>query len=443
MQINGLKQPIQITTMPSSKLTRLLNVALRGMTVASKFLLIFFLARFLEPAELGLYGLVTVTIGYALYLLGFDFYAFTTREILKRERSEWGGLLKDQGALSLVLYAIFLPLLSLIFSKGLLPWHVAGWFFTLLVLEHLTQEMGRLLIAISEQLLASVLLFLRSGIWAVAVTTLMFIEPDSRSLDFVLGAWALGGLAALLLGSYRIHQLKIGGWHKAIDWKWIVKGLKIAIPLLVATLALRGVFTLDRYWLETLAGLEVLGAYVLFMGFSNALMSFLDAGVFAFSYPGLISAHNRQNSTAFRKGMRRLLMQTLALCAGFAVITLLLIGPLLQWLGKALYLEQQGLFPWILLATELYAVGMIPHFALYAQGHDRPIIHSHIASMLVFIPATWLFSMHWPLLAVPLGLCTACILILLWKFWAFVRLTPTAYYSNSLSTPPGHNQGTH
>ena len=82
---------------------RALNVAMHGVTLASRFVLIFFLARFLEPTQLGLYGLLTVTIGYSLYFLGFDFYTFTTREILKRERHEWGGLLKDQCALSLVL----------------------------------------------------------------------------------------------------------------------------------------------------------------------------------------------------------------------------------------------------------------------------------------------------------------------------------------------------
>ena len=59
--------------MTTRSLARLFNMALRGLTLASKFLLIFFLARFLEPAELGLYGLVVATIGYALYLLGLDF----------------------------------------------------------------------------------------------------------------------------------------------------------------------------------------------------------------------------------------------------------------------------------------------------------------------------------------------------------------------------------
>ncbi|WP_181296617.1 lipopolysaccharide biosynthesis protein [Pseudomonas sp. Q2-TVG4-2] len=408
---------------------RLINVALRGMTLASKFLLIFFLARFLEPEELGLYGLLTATIGYALYLLGFDFYAFTTRELLKRERSEWGGLLKDQGVLYVGLYSLFLPLLCLIFLKGLLPWRLAGWFFTLLVLEHLSQELIRLLVAISEQLLASLVLFLRSGIWALAVTGLMLIEHESRTLDIVVGAWTLGGVFAVLLGIINIAQLKIGGWHRPIDWRWIGKGLKIAIPLLIATLAIRGLFTLDRYWFEALAGLDVLGAYVLFMGFSNALMSFLDAGVFAFSYPGLITAHSRQDATAFRHGVRKLLLQTLVLSIAFAVIALLLIGPLLQWLNRPLYIEQQGLFPWLLLATVLYAVGMVPHYALYAQGHDRPIIQSHIASLLIFIPATWLFSLYSTLLAVPLGLSAAFTLILLWKSWLFFQLTPTHYRS--------------
>lgn len=415
--------------MSTSSQIRMLNIALRAATLASRFLLIFFLARFLAPAQLGLYGLLTATIGYSLYLLGFDFYTFTTREVLKRERQEWGGLLKDQGALSLVLYAIFIPLLSLIFIKGLLPWSLAGWFFALLVLEHLNQELGRLLIAISEQLLASVMSFLRQGTWAIAVTALMAAEPATRSLDYVLGAWTVAGLVAVIAGAYRLTQLGIGGWHKKVDWNWIATGLKVSIPFLVATLALRGVSTLDRYWLQSLGGLEIVGAYVLFMGISGTLMAFLDAGVFAFSYPGLISAHHKQQPALFRKNLRLLLVQTAMLSMAFAVVSLLLLSPLLAWLGNPLYTAQQYLYPWMLLITVLNALGMVPHYALYAQGIDRPIIHSHIASLFVFVMATWLFSLRWPLLAVPLGLCAAFTLILTWKAWAFFKFTPLPYRS--------------
>ena len=426
---NAKNPPVSLAKMNTFNRTRVLNVALHGVTLASRFLLIFFLARFLEPAQLGLYGLLTATIGYSLYLLGFDFYTFTTREILKRERHEWGGLLKDQGALSLVLYAVFIPLLSLIFFKGLLPWHLAGWFFALLVLEHLNQELGRLLVAISEQLLASVILFLRQGTWAIAVTALMAVEPATRSLDYVLGAWTVGGMVAVLAGAYRLTQLHIAGWQKKIDWNWITTGLKVSIPFLVATFAIRGVFTLDRYWLQSLGGLDILGVYVLFMGIGGALMAFLDAGLFAFSYPGLISAYQKKQPALFYKSVRTLLVQTGMLSAAFSVVSLLLISPLLSWLGNSLYVAQQNLYPWVLIAMVLYALGMVPHYALYAQGIDRPIIHSHIASLVVFVIATWLFSQRWPLLAVPLGLCSAFALILVWKGWAFFRLTPLQYRS--------------
>ena len=406
---------------------RTFNILLRAATLASRFLLIFFLARFLDPAQLGLYGLLTATIGYSLYFLGFDFYTFTTREMVKRGRNEWGGLLKDQGALSLVLYVVFIPVLSLIFIKELLPWQLAGWFFALLVLEHLNQELGRLLVAISQQTQASLVLFLRQGTWAIAVAALMAVVPETRSLDYVFGAWSVAGLVAVSVGVYRLSQLHIAGWQKQIDWRWIVAGLKVSIPLLIATLAIRGVFTLDRYWLQSLGGLEVLGAYVLFMGIGGALMSFLDAGLFAFSYPSMIGAYQNKQPAVFSRSVRILLIQTVIFSVGFAFMSWWLLTPLLSWLGNSLYLTQQNLYPWVLLTIVLYALGMVPHYALYAQSHDRPIIHSHIASLVVFVIATWLFSQRWSLLAVPLGLSVAFTLILAWKTWAFFRLTPPPY----------------
>lgn len=413
--------------MQINHLTRLVSIVLRGMTLGSKFLLIFILARFLTPAELGLYGLLAATIGYALYLLGLDFYTYTTRELLKRPREEWGGGLKDQGVLTMLLYAIFIPLLLIIFAMDLLPWHLAGWFVILLVLEHLNQELMRLLVAISEQLMAGLVLFLRLGAWAVVIAILMYFEPATRSLEAVLAAWTLGGLSAFLLACVKLSQLHIGGWSKRVDWTWIQTGIKVALPFLVATLAIRGVYTLDRYWLESLSGLEVLGAYVLFIGIANAMLSFLDAGVFAFSYPGLIRAFQQGQTAEFRQGLRRLMIQTVALSGAFSIVALLFIDPLLGWLDKPLYIEQKGLFPWILLAIFLSALGMIPHYALYAKNYDKPIIHSHVAAFVVFMVATWLISQHWPMFAVPMGLCIAFFAVLVWKSYAYFRFAPAPF----------------
>lgn len=410
---------------------RLINMTLRGMTLVSKFLLIFFLAKFLQPAEVGLYGLFVATLGYSLYLVGLDFYTYTTREILQRNRNEWGGLLYNQVALTFVLYTLFVPFLLLLFAVDMLPWHLAFWFFVLLVLEHCTQELMRLLITISEQITASLVLFLRSGAWAIIIVALMLVLPELRSLEVILFSWTVGGAVAALLAFLRLHRLGVGGWQEAkVDWSWIKRGIRIALPLLMATLAVRGLYTFDKYWLQVLAGQEILGAYVLFIGIANALMSFLDAGVFAFSYPTLITTFQQRQASEFKYELKRLLIQTIVLSCLFVVVALLLIDPLLQWLDRPLYIEQKGMFSWVLLGAFIFAIGMVPHYALYAQNQDRPIIQSHIASLIIFFSVTWFFSLHWSYIAIPLGLCIAFFSIALWKLYAFFRLTPARFYSH-------------
>lgn len=411
----------------SEYITRLITIALRGITLASKFLLILFLAGFLEPQELGLYGLLTVTISYAIYPLGFDFYIFSTREFLKNKHQNWGALLRDQGVLHLILYILVLPFLALLFAQGFLPWALVSCFFILLVTEHLNQEIIRLLIAVSEQLTASYVLFLRSGAWALSITIWMFIDPAMRSLDTVLAAWVAGSGAALSLAFYRLYKLKMINWSQKINWRWIVTGLKVAIPFFVATLALRAVFTLDRYWFEALQGLEMLGAYVLFMGIANALVSFLDAGVFSFSYPSLIAAYNQQDKLAFRNGLKRMLLHTIIIIVGFSAVSLIAIEPILNVLGKPFYIEQLFLFPWLLTAMALYAISMIPHYGLYAQGYDKPIIFSHLFALVIFVTSTWGFSIIIPEKAVLLGLITSSTCLFLWKACAFYCLTPNNY----------------
>ncbi|WP_273426599.1 hypothetical protein [Marinobacter sp.] len=405
-------------------LVRLTNLGLRGTTLVSKFLLIFMLARFLEPAELGLYGLLTVSISYGLYFLGFDFYIFTTREILKAEPSSRGQLLKSQVALSLILYAIFLPLTIVLFGLELLPWWLLPWFMALLVLEHITQELNRLLVALQRQLVASWVLFFRAGAWCLAVVGIMFLNEPSQELTTVLIGWIAGSSIAMVIGVAVLWQIPMGGWLKAVDWAWLKKGLKIALPMLVATLALRGIYTVDRYWFEALAGLDVLGAYVLFIGMCTALLSFMDAGVFTFLYPAMISAHANNNAGEFRKKFRQLALQTVALTGLFSICAWLVVHPLLQWLDKPLYLERIDLFGWLLLATGLFVVGMIPHYGLYARGKDKALIVAHIAGFVVFLASTAALAPVTGELAVPYGLSAAFLFMLAWKSFQFYRLTP-------------------
>jgi len=406
---------------------KLLNISIRAATLGCRFLFIFFLAKLLTPSEVGLYGLVIATVAYSLYFVGLDFYTYTTRELASHAPSVWGGLLKNQIALSLVLYAVVLPALLLVFVSGMLPWELAKWFFLLIVLEHICQELTRLFVAVSEQLAASIVLFLRQGTWAFVVVMAMLYEEGLRNLDAVFAAWTLACVGAICFSVRKLGAMEVKGWHSSIDKNWIWQGIKVAVPFLIATLAIRGIFTVDRYWVQLLGGLEVLGAYVLFMGLANTLIAFLDAGVFSFAYPGMIVAYQNNDPDQYRKRMREMLFLTLAFSAVFTVFSLALLPYLLDWLGKDVYQQNYSLFYWLLLATILNALGMIPHYAVYSQKHDRSIIQSHVMALPIFIIVTAIVSAREPLFAVPVGLCAAQAFIIVWKTRAYFQCTPSTF----------------
>ena len=57
-------------------------IILRGLTLASRFLLSVLLARMLSPEEMGQYGLVTAVLAFALLALGLEFYSHMYREMV-------------------------------------------------------------------------------------------------------------------------------------------------------------------------------------------------------------------------------------------------------------------------------------------------------------------------------------------------------------------------
>lgn len=216
--------------MPHDSLHRLANIALRFITLGSKFVFIFVLARLLRPDEVGLYGLLTATISYALMALGFDFYTFTTRELINTDRKLWAALLRDQSVFYCITYVVIVPLCFLIFWMGFLPWTLALWFFPLLLLEHAGQEFNRLLVAMSEPLWASLVLFLRNGLWAVVAAVSMWLLPDHRHLGFVFAVWSISSFLACLLAASRLRHLDRATLSYAINWDWIKRGARVAVP---------------------------------------------------------------------------------------------------------------------------------------------------------------------------------------------------------------------
>lgn len=371
---------------------------------------------------MGYYGLFTAAVGYSLYFVGLDFYTYAARELLKAPSEQRGRLLKGQAALSGLLYFLFFPVAFVLLQYADWPEYFIFWFFPILVLEHFNQEISRLLIVLSEPLAASVVLFIRQGSWALVIVAIMALDPSSRHLQIVMIVWAVAGLVAAAAGVWKVQKLRMGGWRHALDWHWVRRGIAVSAAFLLATLALRGIQTFDRYWLEALDGIEIVAAYVLYFGVASTLLTFLEAGLFAFTYPALIQLHHDHKTDVAHAKVRKMLGLTILFSGGFALVSWLLLPYLLLWINNPVYTNAINLYPLLLLAMIVNAISMVPHYALYARGHDRPIIYSHIAALIVFVLATWAFSTYFSAMAVPIGLNCSFAVILAWKGFSYVQL---------------------
>jgi hypothetical protein len=338
--------------------------------------------------------------------VGLDFYTYSTREIIKHDRAVWGRLLKSQAALSAWMYLLVAPIVLIVFACELLPWQLLGWMVVLLPLEHLNQELTRLLIALSRPVLAGWVIFLRSGLWPLLLAGLYVGVPELRSLDTALALWIGSSTVACCLGIVTVRRMGTSGWRETVDWAWVRQGVKIASVLLLGTLALRGVFTLDRYWLEALQGLEVVAAYVVFIAVAGVLSAFLDSAVFNFQYPALILHWSQGNPAEFRQATMNML---------------------LLWLQNDLYVIHVDLFAWLLAAMTLYSLSMIPHYALYAAKSDRVIATSHLGALMAFVLATAAASTASREWAVVVGLNAAFSWMLVHKTWYYMKHIPGDY----------------
>lgn len=407
-------------------LMRLLNIGLRFATLGTRFVFVFFLARYMSADSVGYYGIFTASIGYAIFFVGAEFHVYVARQILSVPAEGRGQMLKGHAALSGMLYLVWIPIIAILLNGVGWPAHLVWWFLPILFLDHINQELFRLMVIMRSQLTASFLLFVRQGSWAIGMVLLMIFSERSRNLDIIMLTWLVAGVAALALGLYKLRQLEISGWRRPIDWAWLRRGLLIAAPFLVATLAQRGILTFDRYWLKDLGGIEIVGSYVLFFGVASSLTVFLDAGVFSYTYPELIKHHINNERAIARAKVRAMLFQTVIISAGFSVVSWGLMPYILLWVGNPVHESYLGLFPWVMSAIAIYGISQVPHWGLYALGKDRVIVLSHVAAFMAFIIVTWISSDAFGPYAVLIGVNVAFGTILALKAVAYLRLTRPA-----------------
>lgn len=350
------------------------NFVLQGITLVSKAVLLLVLARWLQPEEVGIFGLLAATLAFSMFLVGFDFHAFSAREMLSGDLADAPRLFRDQVVFHGVFYLVALPALWLVFASSILPRSVALVFYVLVVMEHASQELQRLLITLSRSTAAAVMMFLRGGAWVWFLFAAFVIWTPSRSVGFTAWSWVVGSTLALAFGLASLRDLDWArAWRSPIRWEWVRAGVLAAVPFLLASLALRGTQTVDRYALKWYVGDRAVGVYTVYAAASAAVVGFVEAGIIFVLRPSVVMAYRTGDLERYRGGMRTMATAAITGAVTLGLLAALLARPVLGLLGDPVYLSALPAL-WILLGAAVMIVAVhLVDTMLYVRERDRSI----------------------------------------------------------------------
>lgn len=388
------------------------------------------MAKNMAIDDIASYGLFVALVGYGVLIVGLDFYNFSNREILTKASSQKTQMIKSQFALTLISYILIIPIMAIMLLNFGLNKNLILWFIFILIFEHLNQEIYRLLIVLEDQLYATFLLFIRQGLWAIIVIYEVLINDKIMLLDYVLGLWATTSFVCLIFGAIKLNRLSLLNFSQPVIWKYLYKGISVSFALFIGTIALRGIQALDRFWIALASNQDVVAAYVVYMSIAGALLAFLDAGIFSFSYPRLIKHHNNKNDKMFYSEFKTLIIQTFSTCVVFCLTAYLLSPLILEFLDKDEYSTNLSVLYWSLAFVSLFGISMIPHFALYAKRKDSAIIISHLFAAIV-MAILFLVSRYWNFSTEEIFVCILLVNISMvgmksFYLWTFTKVSLTA-----------------
>jgi len=363
----------------------LLSLLLRGLVLIGKFLLIVVVAKFLSVEDVGKLGLVLASVGYALYFMGFDFYTFSTRELIGSDSKKQADFIFSQFRLYFIVYLFSLISVLLLFVLDLVSVKWLLLYFPLVVFEHLSQEFVRLYVVLGRPLFSGVILFVRSALWVYILALLYFWGAAGTELDTVFYFWLAFSATSVFLGFYFLGAVSWAGlFSKKLDFRWYSRGIKVALPLLIATVSVRGLFVLDRHLIEQGSGLAVLGVYTLYAGLCSAMVSFVDAGVIQLRYPKLVAEMKSKEYLSALNVIRLFFLEITFFVAIFAFVSYFFLESILGFLDNSVYVESFGLFWPVLAVFVVFVYSYIPHYCLYSMGEDRWIVSANVFSFLFF-----------------------------------------------------------
>lgn len=394
---------------------RLLSTSLRLISLASKLLLISFLAKNLTTSEVSIYGNFAALVGFSVTLLGMEIYQYSLRLYAGECLEKRVEIMRKHLSVLVTIGGILLPLALYIAWLSGVPVQLLAYFAVIAILELLTQEQFRFLIASDRQVSASIILFLRSALWIIAYILLEYFELIQHDLTNLFTCWIFSNLIAVFYGIKKVDIIIVNNVtikYDVSEWK---RQLKVGLGFFVTAILSKIMFTFDRTLIVKNYDENTAAVYMLNIGVAMGVLSLVEASKLSFEFPKIISVVKSKNHNEIKKYITKSMFETALYTALLCVVIYNLYPFLLNYIGRAEYGSGEQALKYLLLAIFFYCVSVIPHYYLYAQQRDKTLLIVQGLSTVVFIFFGYFMSINSVQDGVPIAIFAALTIQLVMK----------------------------
>jgi|GEM_PF-4131250 len=401
----------------------LLAGGLRASTLALRFVLMFFLAKFAPLEVVGLFGLYWAGLQLATTLLPLDVYAQSSRLILNKDMMRHEIISKHLG---FVIIAIFFlgPLSAIAFalSSKNVSIFLAFFFFAHLVFEIISSESGRLLVPLGKPLAANFVLFIRSAIWVLPLIISLALGFILPKLENVIIFWLVGSVVSSIFSIGFLFKGFGGAIVPRIDLSWCYNIVCLSAFFLLSTLVFRSMLGADRFIVEHAFGVEAVAIYAFFASVSLGVLGLIESGVSAWHFPRLVKSIQDRNYALIKYELKVFVVKnTIASFFLMLLITLFFVFVTNRFLDD-IYAENISMFYIISLSVFSYCISMPFHYVIYGFDKDYFLFGIYLISLLLMLIWAYFFMSGFGLMGAGMMLAVALGMIALLRFVVSVFL---------------------
>ncbi|MGK6325378.1 lipopolysaccharide biosynthesis protein [Sphingomonas sp. DT-51] len=371
-------------TIPA-RLTSLFSVGIRGAGLAMRFLLSFYIIKFLGYEASGVYGLALGAIGLTPALIGLGLNYFLARDIVGVSRFESGVRVKTRltvTTIALTTATLLAWLIATAFHYPITQVHLL--IAALVWLETYTIDLHVSLIAVELPFLANVLVFVKLALWVPFAIGLGLYAPAYRTIEVIFISWIVSYAfyTALLFWSIR-------GWplrevlEARVETEWVTRRLKESWFIYLSDLGMIGSLYIDRYVVSFLLGLRQTGLYTFYWSLTNALQTLVGTAVVQLALPSVYKAYRGGSVSAWSAELRRQIMKVIGFASVLAVLILGASEIIFRVMAMRDLASHRGVFVMLLLATVTRSTSDVFNIGLMSIHKDRQYGYINMAGIVL------------------------------------------------------------